>query len=215
MLEQVFNEQNQEQLDNSIEPPTRNIKRRKTETPTEDEDVVYYAGMQGKKAKGGTGYDGEATEDVRLVDELLSFICIPKTSCQNTGQLRALAAQRVKDEKIGKLLCAIRVYLPNLNREGGGRTSDYLVHPTALAHLRRRFNYVCSNLLRNDSLADMSERSVLYFELLEWLEVNSYWYIFVPATQSLMTVMSRPSPTTRLWLAWWLCQLWSLLRLKQ
>ena len=102
-----------------------------------------------------------------------------KTSCQNTGQLKALAAQRMKDEMIGKILCAIRVYLPNLNREGGGRTSDYLVHPTALAHLRRRFNYVCSNLLRNDSLADMSERSVLYFELLEWLEVKSYLHICV------------------------------------
>ena len=72
MLEQVFNEQNQEQADNN-EPPTRNIKRRKTETSAEDEDVVYYAGMQGKKAKGGTGYDGEATEDVRLMDTLIKF----------------------------------------------------------------------------------------------------------------------------------------------
>ena len=179
MLEQVFNDQNLEQADNSIEPPTRNIKRRKTETSTEDEDAVYYAGMQGKRARGGTGYDGDVTEDVRLVNELIMFYIHLKTSCQNTGQLKALAAQRVKDEKIGKLLCAIRVYLPNLNREGGGRTSDYLVHPTALAHLRRRFNYVCSNLLRNDSLADMSERSILYFELLEWLEVKSYWHISV------------------------------------
>lgn len=79
MLEQVFNEQNQEQVDNNIEPPTRNIKRRKTETPTEEEDIVYYAGMQGKKAKGGTGYDGDATEDVRLLNELLISIRIPKT----------------------------------------------------------------------------------------------------------------------------------------
>lgn len=86
--------------------------------------------------------------------------------------MEAQAAQRAKDEKISKLLTAIRVYLPNLHRPGGGQTSDYLVHPTALAHLRRRFNYVCSTLLRNDSLADMSDRSVLYFELLEWLEVT-------------------------------------------
>lgn len=77
-----------------------------------------------------------------------------------------MAAQKEKDQAIGKLLAATRVYLPNLSREGGGQTSDYLVHPTALAHLRRRFNYVCSALLRNDSLADMSGRSVLYFELL-------------------------------------------------
>lgn len=76
----------------------------------------------------------------------------------------------MKDEKIGKLLTEIGVYLPSLNREGH-HPSDFLPHPTALAHLRRRFNYVSSTLLRNDSLADMSERSVLYFKLLEWLEV--------------------------------------------
>ncbi|KAF8165369.1 hypothetical protein B0H34DRAFT_780271 [Crassisporium funariophilum] len=158
MLEQVFNEQNQEQAESSLDSSTRTSKRRKTDNPTnhegDDDDVVYYAGVQGRKAKGGTGYDGDATED-------------------NTGQLKALAAQKTKDEKIGKLLSAIRVYLPNLNRDGGGRTSDYLVHPTALAHLRRRFNHVCSSLLRNDSLADMSDRSILYFELLEWLETIS------------------------------------------
>lgn len=69
----------------------------------------------------------------------------------------------------------VRVFLPNLHREDGGRTSDYLPHPTALAHLRRRFNYVSSALLRNDSLADMSDRNVLYFELFEWLEVR--WFV--------------------------------------
>ena len=84
-----------------------------------------------------------------------------------------MALQHAKDEKLGKLLTAVREYLPSLRRPGGGRTSDYLVHPTALAHLRRKFNYVCSTLLRNDSLADMSDRSVLYFELLEWLGVRA------------------------------------------
>ena len=92
---------------------------------------------------------------------------------QTSGQIEAQAIQRAKDEKIGGLLSKIRVYLPNLHRPGGGQTSDYLVHPTALAQLRRRFNYVCSTLLRNDSLSDMSDRSVLYFELLEWLEESS------------------------------------------
>ena len=70
---------------------------------------------------------------------------------------------------------AIRVYLPSIGR---GRTSDYLVHPTTLAHLRRRFNSVCSSLLRNDSLSDMSDRSVLYFELFEWLQVRRHSYRF-------------------------------------
>lgn len=88
-----------------------------------------------------------------------------------TGHLEALAAQKVKDQKIGGMLKEIRVYLPSLRRTGGGQTSDYLPHPTALAHLRRRFNHVSSALLRNDSLSDMSDRSVLYFELFEWLEV--------------------------------------------
>ncbi|KAF4619548.1 hypothetical protein D9613_005238 [Agrocybe pediades] len=157
MLEQLFNEQNQDQSD-AADSSIRNNKRRKTNTTStqdgDEEDGTYYANIKGKKSKGGTGYDGDVTEDT-------------------TGQLRALAAQREKDEKIAKLLEAIRVYLPNVNRKGGGRTSDFLVHPTALAHLRRRFNYVCSSLLRNDSLADMSDRSILYFELLEWLETIS------------------------------------------
>jgi hypothetical protein len=82
-----------------------------------------------------------------------------------------MEVQRKKDEELGKVLTSVREYLPSLRRPGGGQASDYLVHPTALAHLRRRFNYLCITLLRNDSLADMSERSVLYFELLEWLEV--------------------------------------------
>ena len=37
-------------------------------------------------------------------------------------------------------------------------------------------NYVSSTLLRNDSLSDMSDRSVLYFELFEWLEVCQVKY---------------------------------------
>lgn len=95
------------------------------------------------------------------------------TLLKNSGQLEALAAQLSKDKKIGSLLTGVRNYLPDLRREGGGHASDYLPHPTALAHLRRRFNSVCSTLLKNDSLADMSERSVLYYELLEWLGVSS------------------------------------------
>lgn len=43
--------------------------------------------------------------------------------------------------------------------------------PSSLTHLRRRFNLITGELLRNDSLADMSDRHGLYFELLEWLEV--------------------------------------------
>jgi hypothetical protein len=84
--------------------------------------------------------------------------------------VEALLAQQMRDAEIGNLMREIRTFLPSPAR-AGAQTSDYLVHPTALAHLRRRFNIVGSSLLRNDSLSDMSDRSVLYFELFEWLEV--------------------------------------------
>jgi len=83
---------------------------------------------------------------------------------------------------------AIRVYLPSISR---GRTSDYLVHPTTLAHLRRRFNYICSSLLRNDSLTDMSDRSVLYFELFEWLQVRPCRCCFLGYQLSSSQTISR------------------------
>ncbi|PPQ63873.1 hypothetical protein CVT24_009499 [Panaeolus cyanescens] len=154
MLEQMYSNHIQENLDLS-DSGVRTTKRRKTDMiPDLDDEDVMFRNSTGKKQKGGIGYAGDMAED-------------------HSGQIKAQAAQKVKDEKISKLLSQIRTYLPNLNRQGGGRTSDYLVHPTALAHLRRRFNHICSNLLRNDSLADMSERSILYFELLEWLETIS------------------------------------------
>jgi hypothetical protein len=172
MLEQMFAEQNKEPMENK-EHKARVSKRRKTDftNDLDEDDGVYYGTMQGSKKKGGIGYAGDQKEDVS--PDILHSYRNPKIS-KNSGQLEALALQRSKDQKIGNLLRAIRVYLPNLHREGGGQTSDFLVHPTALAHLRRRFNYVCSSLLRNDSLADMSDRAVLYFELLHWLEVRYF-----------------------------------------
>ncbi|KAI6014877.1 hypothetical protein PISMIDRAFT_113926, partial [Pisolithus microcarpus 441] len=64
-------------------------------------------------------------------------------------------------------------YLLSLHKHGGALMSDCIVHPTALAHLRRCFNYLCLTLLRNDSLTDMSDPSVLYFQLLQWLKTIS------------------------------------------
>ncbi|KAG8983238.1 hypothetical protein FRB90_006206, partial [Tulasnella sp. 427] len=106
------------------------------------------------KKKSGIGYDGAIKEDM-------------------TGQAEALAAQKARDTRIGTLMSQVRAFLPSLQRPGGSQTTDYLVSPTALAHLRRRFNTVASSLLRNDSLTDMSDRSVLYFELFSWLETIS------------------------------------------
>ncbi|KAF9780320.1 ubiquitin conjugating enzyme family protein [Thelephora terrestris] len=158
MLENKYTEQfSPAVLDDISQSKSRNIKRRKTGTgnssPASEVDEYDYgiSGPAGKKAKGGTGYAGSQKEDT-------------------TGQEQAAKAQKVADERIAKLMKAIRDYLPSISR---GRTSDYLVHPTTLAHLRRRFNYTCSSLLRNDSLADMSDRSVLYFELFEWLQTIS------------------------------------------
>lgn len=166
MLENSFAEAN------VIAPPapdskTPAKKKRKLEgTPDEDDEEYYGSGPKGKKPKGGVGYAGAGKEDM-------------------SGHLEALAAQKVKDQKIGGLLKDIREYLPSLRRPGGGQTSDYLPHPTTLAHLRRRFNHVSSALLRNDSLTDMSDRSVLYFELFEWLET-------VSNHESLASMMAMP-----------------------
>jgi hypothetical protein len=82
-----------------------------------------------------------------------------------------LRAQQLNDTKLVEVLRAVRPYLPAINREGGAMTSDYMVHPTSLAHLRRRSNFV-NKLLRNDSLLDMSKRQNLYSELFGWLEVS-------------------------------------------
>ncbi|CUA76927.1 hypothetical protein RSOLAG22IIIB_02407 [Rhizoctonia solani] len=110
--------------------------------------------VRGKKAKAGTGYAGMGKED-------------------NTGHLEAMQTQKARDTKMAALMAEVREFLPSLQRKGGVQTSDYLVHPSALAHLRRRFNWIGSTLLRNDSLTDMSDRSILYFELFSWLETIS------------------------------------------
>ncbi|KAL1660626.1 hypothetical protein GGF50DRAFT_106202 [Schizophyllum commune] len=179
MLEQMFVEQREQGPSRNAE---RTAKRRKTQTPTlpsgDDDDDTYYAGVSVKQ-KGGIGYAGDQKED-------------------HSGQQEAMALQQAKDRTIAALLTQIREYLPSLRRPGGSRTSDYLVHPTALAHLRRRFNYVCSTLLRNDSLADMSERSTLYFELLEWLEtISNHEALASMMGMPIMVPQSVKTTTTR------------------
>lgn len=161
MLETAFAEQRQQASGDNSQGTQRSKSNKKRKlhvhsTPTGDDDEIdaYYIYPMGRKAKGGIGYAGDQREDT-------------------SGQVEAQAQQRAKDAKIGSLLSEIRIYLPSLRREEGALTSDYMVHPTALAHLRRRFNSLCSTLLRNDSLTDMSDRSVLYFELFEWLETVS------------------------------------------
>jgi hypothetical protein len=64
-----------------------------------------------------------------------------------------------------------------------------MVHPTALAHLRRRSGFV-NDLLRNDSLIDMSNRNTIYIALLDWLEVVSNHEALAP-----MLAMPQMRPT--------------------
>ncbi|KAH8092454.1 ubiquitin conjugating enzyme family protein [Cristinia sonorae] len=168
MLEQTW----LEETSGTSQKPS-NGKRRKAEAShvpqsfdDDDDEDAYPPVTHSKKLKLGVGYAGDAKED-------------------NSGHLEALKIQREKDEKLAKLLSDIRMYLPSIHREGGGKPSDFLVHPTALAHLRRRFNFVSSQLLRNDSLSDMSDRSVLYFELLNWLETIS-------SHEALASMMAMP-----------------------
>ena len=89
---------------------------------------------------------------------------------QTSGQQAAAAAQAKIDEATAKVLKQVQVYLPNLDRSGGPCISDHMVHPTALAHLRRRSTFV-NDLLRNESLLDMSSREELYLALFDWLKV--------------------------------------------
>ncbi|QRV91387.1 ubiquitin-conjugating enzyme [Ceratobasidium sp. AG-Ba] len=164
MIEQLFTEQHKSP--DELVPGTEGGSKKRKVSPSgaamaqvnsayDDEDE-YLSGdlARGKKAKAGTGYAGQGKED-------------------NTGQLEALQSQKARDTKMATLMAEVREFLPSLQRKEGVQTSDYLVHPSALAHLRRRFNWIGSTLLRNDSLTDMSDRSVLYFELFSWLETIS------------------------------------------
>lgn len=198
MLEQAFVTQNEDQAD-SADDASRTNKRRKTDKESSKGDGVFgfVKKSKGGGGGGGIGYAGDQKEDVCFRLPLIPFSRLYST--QNTGQLEAQALQKEKDAKLGSFLSALREFLPNLHRKAGGQASDYLVHPTALAHLRRRFNHICSTLLRNDSLADMSDRSILYFELLNWLEVTDWSPpCDYPCTVNVSFSFARLSPTMKL-----------------
>ncbi|KAG1772605.1 hypothetical protein EV702DRAFT_1133567, partial [Suillus placidus] len=63
----------------------------------------------------------------------------------------------VKDEKISMILSLIREYLWSLRRKGGARASNYMVYPTDVAYLRRRFNQLrhSAQVLVKDILRQM------------------------------------------------------------
>lgn len=90
---------------------------------------------------------------------------------QTSGQQAAVVAQTKIDHATTQVLRQVQAYLPNLDRKGGPCISDHMVHPTALAHLRRKSTFV-NDLLRNESLLDMTSREALYAALFDWLKVS-------------------------------------------
>jgi hypothetical protein len=93
-----------------------------------------------------------------------------RTDEQTSGQKAAIEAQTKIDLATTTVLRQVQAYLPNLDRQGGPCISDLMVHPTALAHLRRKSTFV-NDLLRNESLLDMTNREKLYAALFDWLKV--------------------------------------------
>ncbi|KAL1412563.1 hypothetical protein Q8F55_000310 [Vanrija albida] len=132
---------------------------------SETESPALPGNARGRSYAKGTGYSGTQHED-------------------RSGQIAAERAQALNDSKTSTLLSQVQVYLPALNRASGPRASDHLVHPTALAHLRRRSGFV-NDLLRNDSLMDMSNRGTLYRALFDWLEI-------VSSHESLASMLAMP-----------------------
>lgn len=92
---------------------------------------------------------------------------------QQSGQEAASKAQLLHDQTIASLLASVRVFMPNRSREGPFRSSDHMPSIATAIHIRRRFNPIASELLKNDSLSDMSDRRILFEEFLAWLAVIS------------------------------------------
>lgn len=126
-----------------------------------EEDSRHWGG-KGKTAPRGTGYDGHVTEDVRR-----QFY---RADNQNSGRKKVMLARAQQDKRVTDLLRQVSLYLPSFKRQCGTFTSDGMVHPTTLAHVRRRSGFVV-DLLSSDSLLDMTNRAELYNALFEWLEV--------------------------------------------
>ncbi|MBW0504927.1 hypothetical protein O181_044642 [Austropuccinia psidii MF-1] len=91
-----------------------------------------------------------------------------------SGQEAASREQIRRDKALAALLSSVRSFLPNRDRPGGTfRASDHMPSIATAIHIRRRFNPIASELLKNGSLFDMSERKVLYEEFLDWLMIIS------------------------------------------
>ncbi|KAH9819746.1 hypothetical protein DFH28DRAFT_886164 [Melampsora americana] len=131
-------------------------------------EMPHYGHARGARSgPKGVGYDGAPGGD------------------DQSGQEAASQIQKMQDQSLASLLASIRVFMPNRSRKGPFRSSDHMPSIATAIHIRRRFNPIASDLLKNDSLSDMSERRVLYEEFLEWL-------LIVSAHENLGSIMGQP-----------------------
>lgn len=125
-------------------------------------DPECCGGMSRRKERptGGVGYAGSATDDYKWQE--------------NRAKL-----QKDRDELIRHSLEQLRPYLPDHNRsrvlDANGQVvacdpteEDFLPDIVLIAHLRRRFLPLASELLESRSISDVTERAPLFEELLRW-----------------------------------------------
>ncbi|KDN51308.1 hypothetical protein K437DRAFT_55354 [Tilletiaria anomala UBC 951] len=146
--------------------------------PFDDLDPYYgYGGSysNSKKKHTGTGYSG-GTDD------------------KWGWKAAAVQKQKERDDVLEGMLRTLRQFVPDTHRtvessskskEGNSSSNspaddasesevyetDWFPDATTLAHVRRRFLPLASNLLSSDSLIDMIERESLFMELLSWFDL--------------------------------------------
>jgi len=132
-------------------------KRKPDENGSEEDEAVSKPASKIRKTKAskgkGVGYSGNHIEDY-------------------SGRKKAAEEQKRMDDRLKKLLQAVRIYLPNEFRAGGARPSDSMMHSSVLCHLKRRFNQVACSLLQSDSITDVHHRETLFTELMVWFQVG-------------------------------------------
>ncbi|KAK0552846.1 hypothetical protein OC845_001514 [Tilletia horrida] len=143
--------------------------KRKRKSPPSGDDLDFdyddFSDSVSKRAKSknttGTGYAGSSAD-------------------AQAWSAAAAGKQQENDQALSEALALVRNFLPSLRREPNPTASDFDPHSTTLAHLRRRFLPIASKLLQSDSFMDMSERRVLYDELLQWLQEMSHSGVLAP-----------------------------------
>ncbi|KAE8257269.1 hypothetical protein A4X13_0g2464 [Tilletia indica] len=146
-------------------------KRPKNEDTEDVSDEDGGSVKRSRVAASGTGYAGSATEN---------------RSWAKAASLK----QEQNDRALAEGLASLRVYLPTFGRSPAAVKSDYMPHSTTLAHLRRRLLPIASKLLSSDSFVDMTERRILYDELLLWLQLMS-------ENESLAPLVAQPIMLSR------------------